>query len=122
MEGFLLSTSGKFILITQLEVYFRNNESIDNYANSTYLSCYTLFPQVKVERKTERRTNEWQEIKILYNRFEFLVTGGIIGSYFKDDVYPFLGPQSCKSCDKNYFNRTALSTDCALWPTARFSV
>jgi hypothetical protein len=55
------------------------------------LSTYPLIPKVKVERETERR-NEWQEIKFFYNRFGFFIIGGIIGSYFKEDVFPFLGP------------------------------
>ncbi|KAI8991590.1 hypothetical protein BDF20DRAFT_797743, partial [Mycotypha africana] len=79
-----------WIYITQIEAYVRNCPHIDDCAHTTLTDKYPQDPLFKGERKTEHG-REWCEIKVFWKKFEFLITGGLYGSYLDNNIHGFLG-------------------------------
>ncbi|KAG2229482.1 hypothetical protein INT48_004684 [Thamnidium elegans] len=80
-----------WVFVTQFEIYYRNDASIDESATATTMDKYPNNVVGKVKNKTERGKS-WFELSLFWGRFELLLTGGLTGSRKTSDITPFLGP------------------------------
>ncbi|GAA5815964.1 hypothetical protein MFLAVUS_009483 [Mucor flavus] len=76
--------------VTQIDVFIRNENSVDPCAINTHTMNYPDTSVVKILQKSFKRTT-WQELSILYGRLELLVTGGIYGFTTGGILGSFLG-------------------------------
>lgn len=83
VEPLLMTIEGQFVLVTQLEVYYKHKD-LDPYAN-LMIKCLDDLrktnPVVNLDIKNEGNGG-W---------FELLVTGGVIGSVNDQQISAFLG-------------------------------
>jgi hypothetical protein len=79
-----------WVFVTQLDAFVRNDPDIDPCALDTKLVGYPETPVAKVLSKSYKRST-WNEVVILYGRFEFLVTGGIYSNTKDHHLRSFLG-------------------------------
>lgn len=70
-----LSQQRNWVLITQLEVYFKDR-SIDDVAVVTRYDRYPAELEVNVENCQEGR-GSWLELRLNYDRFKIIATGGL---------------------------------------------
>lgn len=80
-----------WIHVTQFEVYYRNNQVVDESAMVTTMDRYREGIAVKAKTKTEKGKS-WYEVSAFLGRHGLLFTGGLTGCKISDDVVPFLGP------------------------------
>lgn len=80
VESILVSNEGEYVLVTQLEVYYKDRELDDTSINNVQVSNNEHYkrPVVVVERKTAQKS-AWYELKIYIANFELLVTGAVYG-------------------------------------------
>lgn len=95
VEGILDSNSGTWVLITQLEMYFKDKNFDDCSDNSEPFKdeSESGHHKIIVEQKGDKK--KYVEMKILYDKFEVLITGGI---YCVDGhILSFLGSSAPKA-------------------------
>ncbi|CAO3633782.1 unnamed protein product [Mucor hiemalis] len=80
-----------WVFVTQFEVYYRNNQELDESATATLMDKYSANPVAKIKNKTEKG-KAWYEVSIFWGKYEILLTGGLCGAKLCGDVVPFLGP------------------------------
>lgn len=80
--------SDLFILVTQVDVFIRNDVEVDPCATETYSMSYPGSPVAKVLQKSFKRVT-WYELAIFYERIELLVAGGIYGYISGGDLKYF---------------------------------
>lgn len=92
VESVLLTVEGKFVLVTQLEIYCKHKD-LDSCAN-LMIKClddvHKTKPVVSMDIKNEGNGG-WYELRIFFDQFELLVTGGVIGSVKDKQISAFLG-------------------------------
>jgi hypothetical protein len=74
----IFQIGGYFFLITQLDVFIRNDLEIDPCAINTTNISYLAAPTVRILQRSYKR-NTWHKLVIMYGRLELLVTGGFYG-------------------------------------------
>ncbi|GAA5816476.1 hypothetical protein MFLAVUS_010005 [Mucor flavus] len=80
----------QWVFITEYEMYIRNRSQVDDCAQESWWLMYPGELEAYLVKKNEKG-NTWFEISLFYDRIEFLVTGGLRGSYSGGNVIPFLG-------------------------------
>lgn len=80
-----------WVFVTQFEVYYRNNQEIDESATATLMDKYSANPVAKIKNKTEKG-KAWYVVSIFWGKYEIFLTGGLCGAKLCGDVVPFLGP------------------------------
>jgi hypothetical protein len=70
---------GYWFLATQIDTFIRNGTALDLCAINTYSSSYPTSLVLKVLPKSSYKRITWNEIVILYSRFQLLVTGSVYG-------------------------------------------
>lgn len=80
----------QWVFITEYGMYIRNRSPVDDCAQESWRLMYPGELEAYLVKKNEKRST-WFEISLFYDRIEFLVTGGLRGSYSGDNVVPFLG-------------------------------
>ncbi|KAL9536802.1 hypothetical protein MBANPS3_012355 [Mucor bainieri] len=92
VESILLSNEGYNVLITQIEVYYKDRSVDDTSINNVQLpnQDHEKRPVVIVERKTAQKS-VWYELKLFYKKYELFVTGGVHGHADEDEFSCFLG-------------------------------
>lgn len=86
----IVSNDVEWLLVTEFDAYFRNNETIDdcalNHTEYGYSKDLQYVQSIGGQGKTK-----WTDHLLFIDRFEILVTGGVRGYHGANDVYPFLG-------------------------------
>ncbi|KAL9536667.1 hypothetical protein MBANPS3_012467 [Mucor bainieri] len=80
IESLLISQQGNWVLVTQVEVYCKKTK-LDDCSNNMIISTsllHNVAPVVEVNIKNEGNGG-WLEMRIFYQDFEVLVTGGLYG-------------------------------------------
>ncbi|KAK4509981.1 uncharacterized protein ATC70_008131 [Mucor velutinosus] len=95
VESILVSNQGCYVLVTQLEVYYKDKSVDDTSINNVQLinNHHQKRPVVKTERKTAYK-NAWYELKIYFKNYELLITGAVCGRFDNDQHECFLGSSS----------------------------
>jgi hypothetical protein len=73
----ILMICGYWFLATQIDTFIRNGTALDPCVINTYSLSYPTSLVLKVLPKSSYKRITWNEIAILYGRFELLVTGGV---------------------------------------------
>jgi hypothetical protein len=75
----ILMICGYWFLATQIDTFIRNGTALDPCAVNTYSLSYPTSLVLKILPKSSYKRITWNEIVILYGRFELLVIGGVYG-------------------------------------------